>query len=327
LPNQTYVVTRETIESQAEIIIPANNGVSQKINYNSQIGQVEPIDSPQDYVVATSAIKEEVAWHESEAEISITPSYTLRPRYASLIDEYNLRLNRVYRSPLQISLKNGVDYTELTLTPAILRNLLIPQVVDLTRAVEVSAPKLTAYVTNQLTPKQKEYFNAEATYINTRRAINARFLGEPTPLVMGVDDGPSSDGSYAKRYLEVDLSQQKMYFFINNSLYREYRISTGVDYPTPLGEFHILNKAPKAFSDIYGVWMPYWMGFAYANKVGAYLGIHEIAYALDDKGRPFYKNGYYIGDKKTGGCIAMEPKDAPEVYNLSEVGMLVRIVP
>ncbi|MFH1244146.1 MAG: L,D-transpeptidase [bacterium] len=146
-------------------------------------------------------------------------------------------------------------------------------------------------------------------------------------MVMGVDDGPSSDGSLATRYLEIDLSQQKMYFFINGSRYGEYRISTGVDYPTPPGEFHILNKAPRAFSEIYNVWMPYWMGFTYANKVGAYLGIHEIAYALDSRGKPFYKSGYYIGDKQTGGCIAMEPKDAPEVYNLSEVGMLVRIVP
>lgn len=327
LPNQTYVVTRETIESQAEIIIPADNGASPKIKYNPQTGQVEPIDSPQDYVVETSAIKDEVALHERDGEIIITPSYAIRPRYASLIDEYNLRLNRVYRSPLQIRLKNGVDYTELTLTPAILRALLMPQVVELTRAVEVNAPKLTAYVAGQLTAKQKEYFSAEATYINTRRAINARFLGEPTPLVMGVDDGPSSEGSLAMRYLEVDLSQQKMYFFINNSLYREYRISTGVDYPTPLGEFHILNKAPKAFSGIYGVWMPYWMGFTYAKGVGAYLGIHEIAYAIDERGRSVYPHGYYIGDKKTGGCIAMEPKDAPEIYNLSEVGMLVRIVP
>ncbi len=73
--------------------------------------------------------------------------------------------------------------------------------------------------------------------------------------------------------------------------------------------------------------MPYWMGFTYARDVGAYLGIHEIAYAVNDLGKPFYKHGYYIGDMMTGGCIAMEPKDSREIYNLSDIGMLVRIVP
>lgn len=326
LPDQTYVVTRETLARQEEIVIPVVQEIAPTINYNVQTGLIEPVDSPIDYVVKTSSIVEGVEGRGENREISLTPSYTLRPRYSSLVEEYNHRLSQVYRSPLNIRLKNGVDYAELTLPPKVIRKILMPQVVDLSRAVEVSAPRLIAYVESQLSPKQKEYFNPEATYLNTRRAINARFLGEPSPIVLGIDDGPSSDGTLAEKYLEVDLSQQKMYFFINKSLHKEYRISTGVDYPTPTGEFYILNKAPKAFSEIYNVWMPYWMAFTYANKVEAYLGIHEIAYAIDEKGKPFYKYGYYIGDKKTGGCIAMEPKDAPEVYNLADVGMLVRIV-
>jgi lipoprotein-anchoring transpeptidase ErfK/SrfK len=117
-----------------------------------------------------------------------------------------------------------------------------------------------------------------------------------------------------------------MYFFINHNLYKEYRVSTGAEYPTPVGKYHILNKATKAFSNIYNVWMPYWMGFKYASDIGAYLGIHEIAYAVDSKGKPVYRHGYYIGEMMTGGCIAMEPKDSREIYNLSEVGMLLNIV-
>jgi lipoprotein-anchoring transpeptidase ErfK/SrfK len=151
-------------------------------------------------------------------------------------------------------------------------------------------------------------------------------MGESTPQVLGVDDGPSSSGELADRYLEVDLSQQKMYFFIGGKLYKEYQISTGAEYPTPVGEFHILNKAPNAFSSIYNVWMPYWMGFKYANDVGAYLGIHEIAYAVDEKGKRLYHSGNYIGEMMTGGCVAMAPQDSREIYNLSDVGMLVRII-
>ncbi|MFH1244147.1 MAG: hypothetical protein V1487_01025 [bacterium] len=181
LPNQTYVLTRESLESQEEIIIPVNNGITPKINYNSQTGEVELSSYPQDYVIETSVIREEVAMCEEEAEIILTPSYTLRPRYTSLIAEYNLRLNRIYRSPLKIRLKNGIDYSELTLAPSILRTILLPQVVDLNRALEINAVQLNGYIEARLTPKQKEYFNAEATYKNARTAINARFWENQLP--------------------------------------------------------------------------------------------------------------------------------------------------
>jgi lipoprotein-anchoring transpeptidase ErfK/SrfK len=137
--------------------------------------------------------------------------------------------------------------------------------------------------------------------------------------VLGVDDGPSSDGKLSAA-TSKSIFPTKNVFFIDHALYKEYRVSTGFEYPTPVGEFHILNKAPKAFSEIYNVWMPYWMGFKYARDVGAYLGLHEIAYAVDPKGKPVYRHGYYIGEMMTGGCIAMEPKDSREIYNLSEVG-------
>jgi lipoprotein-anchoring transpeptidase ErfK/SrfK len=39
-----------------------------------------------------------------------------------------------------------------------------------------------------------------------------------------------------------------------------------------------------------------------------------------------YRFGYYIGNKMTGGCVAMEPKDSKEIYDLAKVGMLLRIV-
>lgn len=251
---------------------------------------------------------------------------TNTPEIADKLEPYNYRLNQIYRIPLTISLKDGSSLTDLSLDSSFIRSILIPRSTELNVPPDIDKIELLSYISSRLTPNQKKYFNSEVAYLNTKNAINLRFMGEATPVVLGVDDGPSSGGELASKYLEVDLSQQKMYFFIDNTLFKEYRISTGIDYPTPVGVYHILNKAPIAFSDIYNVWMPYWMGFTYAKDVGAYLGIHEIAYAVDAKGKPFYRYGYYIGEMFTGGCIAMEPKDSREIYNLSEVGMLVRIV-
>lgn len=328
LPDQEYAIAKRDLESSgAEIVIPSLENMAPKIIYDSVLGVVQSTMAPKDYVVNVNQLKTAIATQRSDAPIMIVPDYAVRDRYAERLTDYNLRLNRTYRSPLQISVKDGAEFTRVELAPAFIRTIIHPQTIDLEAKLDVDQHVLITYLTDQLTAKQKQYFNPTVAYQNTKNALNSRFRGNTTPPVLGVDDGPTSRGEKADRYLEVDLSQQKMYFFITGSLYKEYHVSTGIDYPTPVGEYHILNKAPKAFSEIYGVWMPYWMGFTYANEVGAYLGIHEIAYAVDARGKPFYRHGYYIGDKMTGGCVAMEPKNSREIYNLSTVGMLVRIVP
>lgn len=326
-PDQEYVISARDLETnETELIIPTLDSTIPRISYNANLGMLVSIISPQDYVLDFATLRSDFASHSGESPLSFAPAYVLRDRSAGSLSTYNLHLNRIYQNPLSISLKDGSSMTELVLDPYFLRSILVPTSTELNVPPGVKRDELVSYITTRLTPKQKQYFNPLVAYQNTKQAINLRFMGEETPVVLGVDDGPSSAGELSARYLEIDLSQQKMYFFIDHALYKEYRVSTGAEYPTPLGEYHILNKAPKAFSDIYNVWMPYWMGFTYARDVGAYLGIHEIAYALNDKGKPFYKHGYYIGDMFTGGCIAMEPKDSREIYNLSDVGMLVRIV-
>lgn len=314
-PDQEYTISKRDLEiSNTEIVIPTRDNATPKISYNQSSGNLESIISPQDYVVDVAKLK--------QGELS----YILRDRYTTSLADFNQKLNQVHYSPLNITLKDGSEMVEMTLGTDLLRSLIRPISTDLLYPIDIDKESLLTHISSKLTPKQKKFFNPSVTYQNTKNALNLRFMGNETPVVLGVDDGPTSHGEKADKYLEVDLSQQKMYFFINKTLYKEYKVSTGIDYPTPVGEFHILNKEPKAFSKIYNVWMPYWMAFKYAGDVGAYLGLHEIAYDVDQKGKPFYKHGYYIGDMMTGGCVAMEPKDSREIYNLSDVGMLIRIV-
>jgi lipoprotein-anchoring transpeptidase ErfK/SrfK len=142
-------------------------------------------------------------------------------------------------------------------------------------------------------------------------------------VVLGVDDGPNSDGSEAAQFIEVDLSQQKMYLWKGGRMERSYQVSTGLYYPTPTGEYAIMNKADNAFSAIFGVYMPFWMAFNYQNDIGAYVGIHELPYKLVN-GLKVYRFGNYIGSKKTGGCVALNPGEAKEVYDWANVGTRVR---
>ncbi len=155
----------------------------------------------------------------------------------------------------------------------------------------------------------------------------ARYNNEPVDaLMIDYDKGPNTDGTYADKYIEVDISQQKMFLFAKRKLANEYRVSTGRDYPTPTGEFKILNKSQLGYSSIYSVFMPWWMGFSYSAVLHAYFGIHELPYALVD-GNKIQRPSSFLDAPNTGGCIALDVGAAQQVYAFADVGTPVVIYP
>ncbi len=114
----------------------------------------------------------------------------------------------------------------------------------------------------------------------------------------------------------VDLSDQKLSFYQDGLRLATHPISTGRwGFPTPLGEFKVLNKIPRAYSRTYNLYMPFWMAFAGG---GAY-GIHEL---------PEWPNGVKEGENHLGtpvshGCIRLGVGPAEELYNWAEVGTRV----
>lgn len=155
--------------------------------------------------------------------------------------------------------------------------------------------------------------------------LQTRFAGRPAEaLTISLDNGPNSSGSVASKYIEVDISQQKMFLFKNKSLYKTYRVSTGLEYPTPTGEFEILNKAGLGYSSIYNVWMAWWMGFNYSNELRAFFGIHELPYTLSGEDK-IHRPADFIGKPNTGGCVALGIGDAEEVYKFADIGTKVVI--
>ncbi len=332
-PEVTFVLPDTTVTykirdlpvAQDRILIPSLDQSEPIFHYDSHSGTLTLTRSPLDYELTLADLPN--LSHPPAASQTLTPNYTLVPRYLPRVELYNKRLNLVHRDSLPLTLKDGSQDTILPLPPDLLRQIIIPTSLDLSVPLAIDEPLLLNYILPRLTPKQKDYFNLPATTLNVKEALSSRLRFQSTPLVLGVDAGPTSQGEHATKYVEVDISQQKLYLFVGGSLLKTYTISTGLDYPTPVGEFYILNKAPLAFSGIYNAWMPYWMAFAYAGDVGAYLGFHEKAYTHLEKGQKIYAHDREIGDKLTGGCIALAEGDAQDLYLHSDVGMLVRIVP
>lgn len=158
-----------------------------------------------------------------------------------------------------------------------------------------------------------------------QQALHDRFLGFVGESIhVNVDSGPNTDGSLAKRYIEIDISQQRMYTFDKGVLVKSYRVSTGKDYPTPTGIFEVLNKTGLGFSTIYNVWMPYWMGFSYSSELHAYFGIHELPFFYS-AGNKIQRPRDFIGVPNTGGCVALDVGDAKEVYQFADIGTKIVI--
>lgn len=124
-------------------------------------------------------------------------------------------------------------------------------------------------------------------------------------------------GLFPGKYIEVDLSNQKLYQFEGENKIGEHSVSTGKwSMPTPVGTFAVNNKTPRAYSATYNLYMPYWMSF-----IGGKYGIHEL---------PEWANGYKEGQNHLGtpvshGCIRLGIGDAQAVYDWAEVGTTVYI--
>ncbi len=118
--------------------------------------------------------------------------------------------------------------------------------------------------------------------------------------------------------IEISLERQELSYLVNNILIGSFPISAGLPgWETPKGTFQIYNKFANAWSNMAGLWMPYWMAF---TPSGAY-GLHEL---------PYWPNGYREGEDHLGkaashGCVRLGIGPAEFLYNWADIGTPVVI--
>ncbi len=140
-----------------------------------------------------------------------------------------------------------------------------------------------------------------------------KFGGKNKLITMQNNTGPGADRERYK-YLEIDISEQKLKFYENGFLLGEHPVSTGtLKMPTPLGSFKILSKSKVAYSNAYSLYMPNFMLF---TKSGA--GIH---------GLPYWKNGdkfvyegvNHLGKRVSHGCVRLALDVAEKIFTWATV--------
>jgi len=136
----------------------------------------------------------------------------------------------------------------------------------------------------------------------------------PTPLI------PAAKIPYAGKTIVVDLSEQHVYAYENGKLVFSFVASTGRSNSTQVGHYRILDKSPRAYSDPWGFWMPYWMGIYYAGY-NLENGFHSL---------PVLSNGVQLWGSKIGtpityGCVVLLPKNMKRLYRWAGIGTAVVI--
>ncbi len=130
-------------------------------------------------------------------------------------------------------------------------------------------------------------------------------------IISGYDPRDPRPKKLEKR-IEVSLSKQRLRYYLGDMMLGKAKVSTGkASTPTPVGEFSIMNKSPRAWSKRAHLWMPYWMGFN-----GGMYGLHELPEWPG--GRKEGKN--HLGTPVSGGCIRLGIKEAKKLYDWTPVG-------
>lgn len=126
----------------------------------------------------------------------------------------------------------------------------------------------------------------------------------------------SSSTKKLAQKIVIDLKKQKLKYLVSDIVLKEFPISSGkASMKTPSGEFKIVNKSKKAWSNTYKLWMPYWLGLGNGS-----FGIHEL---------PLWPSGYREGASHLGipvshGCIRLGI--GPAAYLFERVGVGTKVI-
>lgn len=150
---------------------------------------------------------------------------------------------------------------------------------------------------------------AEKEYLKQAFARRAEEIHTPQYIQMGWEQGKDDIGG---TYIEVDMAEQMMYYYLNGKLELETPIvtgNTGRRWGTPEGVNFIYGKARnrilrgQGYESHVNFWMP----------VKGNIGIHDAAWR-SEYGGEIYKTG------GSHGCINTPYEAMSKLYDMAEIG-------
>lgn len=121
------------------------------------------------------------------------------------------------------------------------------------------------------------------------------------------------------REVFVSISRQRLWAYQDGEVVMSFLISSGEPKRgTRQGNFRVQSKIPEAWSSVWQLRMPYWMGIYNVGRIEN--GIHAM---------PMLKNGrlvrWPVGYPASFGCVVANASDAAALYRWAPLGTPVYI--
>jgi tetratricopeptide (TPR) repeat protein len=125
---------------------------------------------------------------------------------------------------------------------------------------------------------------------------------------------------FPPKRIEISISRQRFYAYEGDSLLYNFPTSTGLPgRDTAVGNFQVQSKIPMAWSSIWRLSMPYWLGIYWVGNVEN--GIHALPIRTD--GTVMW--GGLLGQRASYGCVILSNAAARTIYNWADIGTPVHI--
>jgi tetratricopeptide (TPR) repeat protein len=157
--------------------------------------------------------------------------------------------------------------------------------------------------------------------LSSPRRLLAEIEFDVAPETPFVDTGPRSP--VEDRVILVGIAEQRMSVFDGDDQVFDFVVSTGEPgRDTAIGEFEIQNKIDMAYASTWNLDMPFWMGIYWSGPLQN--GIHSLP-IVKHTGDKLWDG--YLGQRVSYGCVILSDEDAATLYEWTEVGTQVKIVP
>lgn len=130
---------------------------------------------------------------------------------------------------------------------------------------------------------------------------------------------PSKNNHQNKYRIDVSISEQKVRIYDNDTLIKEWTVSTGKNNSTPVGDFTIQNRGEWFFSEKYQEGAMWWVSF---KDWGIYL-FHSVP--MDRNKNIIQEEADKLGSPASHGCIRLRVEHAKWIYDNIPEGTPVHI--
>jgi len=125
---------------------------------------------------------------------------------------------------------------------------------------------------------------------------------------------------FPPKRIEINISSQHLWAWEGDTLIYSFPVSTGLrGRDTATGHFEVLDKIPNAYSSVWRLHMPYWLGIYYVQNIEN--GIHALPIRPD--GSVMWAG--LLGQRASYGCVILSTEAARLLYDWAEIGTEVHI--